>query len=62
MSDTAGEAVSESEGLVQASAANLTEQEISGEVLLEKYAKGSEQNVTDVRRRVTRAFAAVESE
>ncbi|MDX9994496.1 MAG: adenosylcobalamin-dependent ribonucleoside-diphosphate reductase [Rhodocyclaceae bacterium] len=37
-------------------------QEISGEVLLEKYAKGSERNVHDVRSRVARALASIESE
>ena len=44
------------------SAANLPMQEISGEVLVEKYAKGDEQTVAEVRRRVARARAAVESE
>ena len=36
-------------------------QEISGEVLLEKYAKGNEGNIHDVRSRVARALASVES-
>ncbi|HEY8252664.1 MAG TPA: adenosylcobalamin-dependent ribonucleoside-diphosphate reductase, partial [Burkholderiales bacterium] len=38
------------------------EQEISRDTLLEKYAKGSEQTVTEVRRRVARALAQVERE
>ena len=38
----------------------LAEQEISVEVLIEKYAKGAELNVHDVRLRVARALAAVE--
>ncbi|HJW03434.1 MAG TPA: adenosylcobalamin-dependent ribonucleoside-diphosphate reductase [Azospira sp.] len=42
--------------------APLPEQEISTEVLVEKYAKGKETNVHDVRRRVARALAAVETE
>jgi len=37
-------------------------QEISGEVLLEKYAKGTERDVRDVRTRVARALASIEAE
>ena len=40
----------------------MTEQEISTEVLVEKYAKGPETNVHDVRRRVAKALAANEDE
>ncbi|HSD37820.1 MAG TPA: adenosylcobalamin-dependent ribonucleoside-diphosphate reductase [Rhodocyclaceae bacterium] len=40
----------------------LTEQEISGEVLIEKYAKGDETTAREVRSRVARALAAVETE
>jgi len=42
--------------------APLPEQEISGEVLIEKYAKGKETNVHDVRRRVAYALSQVEPE
>jgi hypothetical protein len=37
-------------------------QEISGEVLIEKYAKGTERDVRDVRSRVARALASIETE
>jgi len=37
-------------------------QEISGEVLVEKYAKGNERDVREVRSRVARALAAIEAE
>ncbi len=40
----------------------LLPQEISGEVLLEKYAKGNERDVRDVRTRVARALASMEAE
>ena len=40
----------------------MTEQDISREVLLEKYAKNGESDVSQVRRRVARALAAQESD
>src|SRR5262245_52004236 len=42
--------------------APVGEQEISRDTLLEKYAKGTEQTITEVRRRVARALAQVERE
>ncbi len=44
-----------------AASAVMAPQSISEEVLLEKYAKGGEQNIDAVRRRVARALAAVEA-
>ncbi|MDR3087342.1 MAG: adenosylcobalamin-dependent ribonucleoside-diphosphate reductase, partial [Azoarcus sp.] len=41
---------------------NLAAQEISAEVLIEKYAKGDEKTVREVRQRVGRALTAVEAE
>jgi ribonucleoside-diphosphate reductase alpha chain len=40
----------------------LAEQEISRDTLIEKYAKGKETSITEVRRRVARALAQVEAE
>ncbi len=45
-----------------APATQLAEQEICRDALLEKYAKGKERSVEDVRRRVARALAQVEPE
>jgi len=43
-------------------ATTLVAQEISGEVLVEKYAKGEERSILEVRQRVARALAAIEPE
>jgi ribonucleoside-diphosphate reductase alpha chain len=51
----------DSKALRPATASALPPQSISEEVLLEKYAKGSEQSIEAVRRRVARALAAVEA-
>ncbi|HLW05126.1 MAG TPA: adenosylcobalamin-dependent ribonucleoside-diphosphate reductase [Azoarcus sp.] len=48
--------------LIKACASTLEAQEISGEVLVEKYAKNDEQTVAEVRARVARALAMVEPE
>jgi len=47
--------------LLRTIAPALPPQAISEEVLLEKYAKGSERTIEDVRRRVARALAAAEA-
>ena len=47
---------------VKADASTLASQEISGEVLVEKYAKGNEKSVAEVRQRVARALASIETE
>ena len=40
----------------------MAPQEVSLDVLREKYAKGEESSILDVRRRVARALAALEPE
>ena len=45
----------------KAARSSLPPQAISGEVLLEKYAKGSDSSIHDVRLRVARALAAMEA-
>ena len=40
----------------------LAPQQVSIDVLLEKYAKGGEHSIEDVRHRVARALAAVEAD
>src|SRR5438045_4129400 len=56
-------AISEKKNPPQATGiASLPEQPISREVLLEKYAKAGEQSISEVRLRVARALAGVESE
>ena len=39
----------------------ISQQQVSVDVLLEKYAKGDETSVDEVRRRVAKALAAVET-
>jgi ribonucleoside-diphosphate reductase alpha chain len=48
--------------ILNKSPADLADQEICREALLEKYAKGGETSVLEVRRRVARALAQVEAE
>ncbi len=50
------------ESALGAAVTSLPEQEISRDTLLEKYAKGKEASITDVRRRVAHALAQVEAE
>ena len=45
----------------KSTAASLMPQQISEEVLIEKYSKGSERTILDVNRRVARALAKVET-
>jgi len=57
--------MSESDSPIQTTtraAASLPDQEICREALLEKYAKGDESSIAEVRRRVARALAQVEPE
>ncbi|MDR2881782.1 MAG: adenosylcobalamin-dependent ribonucleoside-diphosphate reductase, partial [Azoarcus sp.] len=51
-----------SQTTLKPAAESLSTQEISAEVLVEKYAKGDEKTVHEVRQRVARALAAVEAE
>ena len=51
-----------SQTTLKPTAENLAVQEISAEVLIEKYAKGDEKTVHEVRQRVAQALAAVEAE
>ncbi|MCL2589924.1 MAG: adenosylcobalamin-dependent ribonucleoside-diphosphate reductase [Betaproteobacteria bacterium] len=51
-----------SRAALKPTAENLAAQEISAEVLVEKYAKGDEKTVHEVRQRVAGALAAVEAE
>jgi len=46
----------------KADASTLVPQEICAEVLIEKYAKGGEKSISEVRARVARALACVEAE
>ncbi|HQW20668.1 MAG TPA: adenosylcobalamin-dependent ribonucleoside-diphosphate reductase, partial [Rhodocyclaceae bacterium] len=58
----AGETIADSANPASQQIEPPAPQEISGEVLIEKYAKGNEANVAEVRQRVAGALASVEAE
>ena len=47
---------------MEETATKVAEQEICRDTLIEKYAKGNEASIDEVRRRVARALAQVEPE
>ena len=61
MSETSSASTSApTQGTIKPSAANLPMQEISGEVLVEKYAKGDETSIDAVRLRVLGQLAVLD--